>query len=143
MKPRVLFLCTGNSARSQMAEGYLRHFAADRLDVFSAGTRPAELNPLAVEAMRQIAIDISGQRSKDVKEFLGEEFDYVVTVCSNAQEDCPVFPGRAKRIHWNLNDPAAAQGSPRSRLEVFRRVRDEIVCLIESEFREWRKQKSS
>ena len=124
-----------------MAEGYLRHFAGDRVEVFSAGTRPMDLNPLAVESMRQIAIDISRHRSKDVKEFLGESFDYVVTVCSNAQKDCPVFPGTARRTHWNLEDPAAAQGSPRTQLEVFLRVRNEIICLIESEFREWQKQK--
>ena len=123
---RVLILCTGNSARSQMAEGLLRREGGDRFEVFSAGTHPSRVRPEAVEAMREIGIDISGHRSKSVDEFVGREFDYVITVCDNARESCPVFPGRTKRIHWGFEDPAAAEGDEEARLEVFRRVRDQI-----------------
>ena len=123
---RVLILCTGNSARSQMAEGLLRHAGGMRFEVFSAGTEPSRVNPLAIEAMREIDIDISNHRSKSVDEFLGEEFDYVITVCDRANENCPVFPGRTKRIHWSFDDPAKAEGDESERLAVFRRVRDEI-----------------
>ena len=124
---RVLILCTGNSARSQMAEGLLRHLSPqDRFEVFSAGTEPSRVNPLAIEAMREMGIDISGQRSKSVDEFRGQEFDYVITVCDQAAENCPVFPGKAERIHWSFDDPAAVEGDEGARLAVFRRVRDEI-----------------
>jgi arsenate reductase len=123
---RVLILCTGNSARSQMAEGVLRHEAGNQCEVFSAGTQPGPLNPLAIEAMREIGIDISGHRSKSVEEFSGQGFDYVITVCDMAKESCPVFPGKVKRIHWSFEDPAAAPGDEAARLAVFRRVRDEI-----------------
>jgi arsenate reductase len=122
----VLFLCTGNSARSQMAEGLLRSLAGDRFDVFSAGTNPGSVNPLAIEAMREIDIDVSGHRSKSVDEFAGREFDYVITVCDNANEQCPIFPGDTARIHWSFEDPAAIQGDEAARLDVFRRVRNEI-----------------
>ncbi len=125
-KERVLILCTGNSARSQMAEGLLRNDAGDCFEVFSAGVEPSEVRPLAVEAMSDVGIDISGQRSKSVEEFAGQQFDYVITVCDNANEKCPVFPGKTKRIHWSFEDPAAATGNEASRLAVFRRVRDEI-----------------
>ena len=134
MKPKVLFLCTGNSARSQMAEGYLRHVASEHFDALSAGIEPKGLNPLAVEAMREIGIDISSQHSKDVVSLLGQHIPYVVTVCDNAKERCPIFPGTWKFLHWSFEDPAAAQGTYEERLGVFRRVRDEIVAEIDREF---------
>jgi arsenate reductase (thioredoxin) len=123
---RVLILCTGNSARSQMAEGLLRQVGGDRFEVFSAGTEPSRVNPLAIEAMNELGIDISNQRSKSVDEFYGQEFDYVITVCDRANRNCPVFPGRTERIHWSFDDPAEAVGERNERLTVFRRVRDEI-----------------
>ena len=109
-KARVLFLCTGNSARSQMAEGYLRHTAEDEFEALSAGIEPKGLNPLAVEAMREIGIDISHQKSKDVREFLGQAIPYVITVCDNAKERCPIFPRSFKFLHWPFEDPAEAAG---------------------------------
>ena len=124
---RVLILCTGNSARSQMAEGLLRNLGGDQFEVFSAGTEPSVVNPLAIEAMREMHIDISGHRSKSVEEFLGEEFDYVITVCDNAKEHCPIFSGNTQRLHWSFIDPAAAEGDEAARLAVFRRVRNEIL----------------
>jgi arsenate reductase len=127
-KKSVLFLCTGNSARSQMAEGLLRHLADDRFEVFSAGTWPVGLNPNAVKAMSEVGIDISGHRSKSVDEFIGQQFDYVITVCDNAKEACPIFPGPGKRVHHSFEDPAVA---PKDRqLDLFRRVRDEISSWI-------------
>lgn len=132
-KKRALILCTGNSARSQMAEGLLRELGGGRFEVFSAGTRPGSLRPEAVEAMREVGIDISRQRSKSMDEFAGREFDYVITVCDNAREECPVFPGRTVRIHWSFEDPAEAVGEEPERLAVFRRVRDEIGAHL----REW------
>ena len=126
-KIRVLILCTGNSARSQMAEGLLRHMGEGRFEVYSAGTMASFVRPQAIEAMREIGIDISGHRSKSVDEFAGQEFDYVITVCDNANENCPVFPGKTKRIHWSFDDPAEAHGTEEEKLAVFRRVRDEIA----------------
>lgn len=134
MKPTVLFLCTGNSARSQMAEGFLRQVAADRFEIFSAGTEPKGLHPLAVEAMQEVHINISDQRSKDVRQFLGRPISYVVTVCSSAHEKCPIFPGTFRFLHWDLDDPAAAEGTHEEKLAVFRRVRDEILAHIVREF---------
>ncbi len=134
MKPRVLFLCTGNSARSQMAEGYLRHVAADRYEPLSAGIAPQGLNPLAVEAMREIGIDISGQTSKNVASLLGQHIPYVVTVCDHAKERCPIFPGTWKHLHWGLEDPAAAAGTHEERLALFRRVRDQLMHHIDQAF---------
>lgn len=125
-RKRVLILCTGNSARSQMAEGLLRHDAGGKFEVASAGVEPSHVRPQAIAAMREIGIDISGHRSKSVAEFAGQEFDYVITVCDNAQERCPIFPGQTRRIHWSFDDPAAATGDEAARLVVFRRVRDEI-----------------
>ena len=125
-KKRVLILCTGNSARSQMAEGLLRHDGGDDFDVASAGVEASFVRPQSIEAMREIGVDISGHRSKSVDEFRGREFDYVITVCDNANERCPVFPGKTQRIHWSFDDPAAAEGDEPARLAVFRRVRDEI-----------------
>ena len=127
-RKRVLILCTGNSARSQMAEGLLRHDGGgdDYFEVFSAGTRPGSVRAEAIEAMREVGIDISAHRSKSVDEFAGQEFDYVITVCDNANENCPVFPGRTRRIHWSFDDPAAVNGDNATRLAEFRRVRDLI-----------------
>ena len=125
-KRTVLFLCTGNSARSQMAEGLLRELGGDRFDAESAGTTPVGLNPLAVEVMRESGIDISGQRSKSVTDFLSQRFDHVITVCDRAKESCPIFPGAAQTLHWSFDDPAEAGGGEDERKKVFRRVRDEI-----------------
>ncbi len=128
-KPRVLILCTGNSARSQMGEGLLRHLSGMRYEVFSAGTKPVGVNPMAIEAMRETGIDISTQRSKSVAEFAGQRFTTVITVCDSAAEQCPVFPG-AQRMHWSLVDPAAVSGTREEKLAAFRRVRDELERRI-------------
>jgi arsenate reductase len=133
MKRRVLILCTANSARSQMAEGLLRELGGDRLDVFSAGAKPSMVNPLAIQVMHERGIDISHHRSKHLGEFLDQPFDEVITVCDTAAETCPIFPGRAQRIHWSFPDPAAAEGSEEQRLQMFRQVRD----AIEARLREW------
>jgi arsenate reductase len=125
-KQRVLILCTGNSARSQMAEGLLRHDAGDRFEVFSAGVKPTSVRPEAVAVMRELVIDLCGHRSKHVDEFAGQKFDYVLTVCDNARESCPIFPGATKMIHQNFTDPAAASESEAERLALFRKVRDQI-----------------
>lgn len=122
----VLVLCTGNSARSQMAEGLLRSMAGDQFDVESAGVAPTAVRPEAIDALREIGIDITSHRSKSVDEFINKDFDYIITVCDNAKESCPVFPGSATRIHWSFDDPAAAGGTYDQRLEVFRTVRDQI-----------------
>lgn len=132
-KKRVLILCTGNSARSQMAEGLLRELGGGRFGVESAGTRPTQVRPEAVEAMREVGVDISGHRSKSVDEFAGREFDAVITVCDNARETCPVFPARTERVHWSFEDPAAFEGDYPARLDAFRRVRDQIAARL----REW------
>jgi arsenate reductase len=126
VKKRVLILCTGNSARSQMAEGLLRHDAGDRFDVESAGTRPSLVRPEAIAVMRELGMDISSQRSKSVDEFDGRKFDYVITVCDSARETCPVFFGAAKWLHQDFDDPAALVGGEQERLALFRRVRDEL-----------------
>ncbi len=126
-KKRVLILCTGNSARSQMAEGLLRHDAGELFDVESAGTRASSVRPEAVAAMSELGIDISGQRSKNVDEFEGQEFDYVITVCDHARETCPVFFGTAKMLHNSFEDPPAPHvGTKEERMAIFRRVRDEL-----------------
>ena len=127
MKKRVLILCTGNSARSQMAEGLLRSFGGDGFEVFSAGTKPSIVRPEAIAVMSELGIDLSGQRSKHVREFEGQAFDYVITVCDDANESCPVFPGNTQRIHWSFPDPAAIGGSETERLAAFRRVRDALA----------------
>lgn len=128
---RVLFVCTHNSARSQMAEGFLRRLGGGRFEVFSAGTQPGSVHPLAVHAMAEAGVDISGQRSKSVDEFLAERFDFVVTVCDQARESCPVFPGAGQQLHWSLEDPSRAGGGDEERMEAFRRVRDQIRTHIE------------
>ena len=130
-KKRVLFLCTGNSARSQMAEGLLRKFARGEFEVFSAGTNPApNVHPLAIAAMTEERIDISQQKPKPATQFLKDTFDYIITVCDNAKQTCPIFPGKARKIHWNLQDPAAAQGTEEEQLDTFRKTRDEIKLKI-------------
>jgi arsenate reductase len=131
MARRVLLLCTGNSCRSQMAEAILRRLGGEEYEVYSAGTRPAEaVHPLAIEAMREAGVDISGQRPKHVNEFVGQKFHRVITVCDAANEACPYFPG-AERIHWPFEDPARATGTDEERLQVFRRVRLEIKARME------------
>jgi arsenate reductase (thioredoxin) len=129
-RQRVLFVCTHNSARSQMAEGFLRAAAGDRFEVASAGTEARGVNPLAVRAMREVGVDISGQTSKTLERFVDHPWDYVVTVCDSANEACPVFPRATARLHWSFDDPAAAQGPEEQRLAVFRRVRDEVRACI-------------
>jgi arsenate reductase (thioredoxin) len=128
---KVLILCTGNSARSQMAEGLLQSLSRGAVDVESAGTKPSRVNPLAIEAMREIGIDISGHRSKSVEEFAGQRFDFVITVCDKARESCPIFPGAPERIHWSYPDPAAAEGSHEEKLRAFRAVRDDLKLRLE------------
>ncbi|HEU0140596.1 MAG TPA: arsenate reductase ArsC [Bryobacteraceae bacterium] len=123
---KVLVLCTGNSARSQMGEGLFRHEGAGRYEVESAGTKPGDVRPEAIAAMKEIGIDISDHRSKSVNEFSGQSFDYVVTVCDNARDNCPVFPGKAERIHWSFEDPTAVEGDEEVRLAAFRRIRNQI-----------------
>lgn len=129
-KQRVLIVCTGNSARSQMAEGLLRHEAGDRFDVFSAGTEPGQLRPEAVAVMKEIGIDISNHRSKPVEEFTGQSFDYVITVCDRAKEKCPSFPGDGLRLHWPFDDPASVHEPENARVEAFRRIRDRIHARL-------------
>ena len=132
MKKRsALILCTGNSARSQMAEGILRQIAGDKFDVESAGVEPASVRPEAIEVMRELGIDISSHRSKSVEEFTDQQFDYVITVCDHAKDNCPLFPGHATRIHWSFEDPAAVRGSDEKRLAAFRSIRDKISERLE------------
>jgi len=130
-KQKILVLCSQNSARSQMAEGLFRKALGDRFQVFSAGIKPTYVRPEAIEVMREIGIDISGHRSKSVDEFLGQEFRYVITVCDEASESCPTFPGKAERIHWSIEDPATVHGSEQDRKAAFRRARDQIAAHIE------------
>lgn len=130
MKTRVLFLCTGNSCRSQMAEGFLRANGGDAYEAHSAGMEPSLVNPFAVQVMREVGIDISQQRSKNVNEYTGQDFALVITVCDNAKEHCPIFPGRCLREHWPFEDPAKASGTDEERLKVFRKVREEIAAKI-------------
>lgn len=132
-KIKVLFLCTHNSARSQMAEGLLRHLAGDRFEAMSAGTEATRVRPLAIRVMEEIGIDTSSQASKTLDRYLNEPFDYVITVCDEANEACPFFPGASTRLHWSLTDPSQAEGSQQERLAVFRRVRDELRNRIEQE----------
>ena len=133
MKRRVLFICTHNSARSQMAEGLLRHLGGERFEAFSAGTEATHVRPLAIRAMAELGIDISGQSSKTLQRYLHEPFDEVITVCDTAAETCPVFPGAAHRRHWSFPDPSLATGGEDQQLAVYRRVRDDIRARIEQE----------
>jgi arsenate reductase (thioredoxin) len=127
---RVLFICTHNSARSQMAEGLLRHVGGDEFEVHSAGTQATHVRPQAIAVMAELGVDIGGQSSKTLERYLGERWDYVITVCDDANESCPVFPGPAQRIHWSFRDPSGATGSDEERLAVFRTVRDEIAARV-------------
>ncbi len=130
-KKSVLFICTHNSARSQMAEGLLNHLYGDRFEAFSAGTEKTLVRPLAIRAMQQIGIDISHHQSKTVEEFGGKEFDVVITVCDNANENCPYVPIRGERLHWSFEDPSAAEGTEAEKLAVYAKVRDQIRGRIE------------
>ena len=135
---RVLILCTGNSARSQMAEGILRHDGGGKFEAESACVNPSRVRPEAVEAMREIGIDISSHRSKSADEFVGQDFDYIITVCDNARETCPVFPGHAERIHRSFEDPPApGAADPETTMAIFRRVRDEIREWVRAFIREY------
>ena len=125
-RTRVLILCTGNSARSQMAEGLLRHDGGAAFAVESAGLEPSFVRAEAIEAMREIGIDISGHRSKSIDEFVAEPFDYVITVCDNAKQNCPIFPAATSRIHWSIEDPAAVDSAEQTRLAAFRAARDDL-----------------
>jgi arsenate reductase len=130
---RVLFLCTHNSARSQMAEGWLRHLAGDRFEVHSAGTEATRVRPLAVRAMAEVGIDISRHESKTFERYLNEPWDDVITVCDDANETCPVFPGGKRRRHWSFPDPSKATGAEEEQLALYRRVRDAIHARIAAE----------
>lgn len=132
MKKRVLILCTANSARSQMAEGLLRHDHGNRFEVKSAGTKASRVRPEAIAVMQELGIDITGHRSKVVDEFKDQSFDYVLTVCDNANESCPIYPGHTNRLHKSFSDPAALDGGEEERLSAFRRVRDEIRAYLRS-----------
>lgn len=130
-KPKVLFLCTGNSARSQMAEAYLRLYAGDRFEVFSAGLEPGVVNPYTIQVMEEVGVDMSAHRSKSLVEYMGKmHFSYLITVCSRAEEKCPLFPGMGARLHWPFEDPAAVDGGEADKLTKFRQVRDEIKTAI-------------
>ena len=133
MKRRVLFICTHNSARSQIAEGLLRHLGNERFEVFSAGTEATYVRPMAIQAMAELGIDISHQQSKTLDRYLGEPLDDVITVCDTAAEACPVFPGATRRRHWSFEDPSKATGSETEQLKVYRQVRDKIRSRIENE----------
>lgn len=133
-KKRVLFICTHNACRSQMAEGLLNALYGDRYEAYSAGTEPSAVNPCSIRVMAEIGIDISKHTSKSLKEFLEQEFDFVVTVCDNARQTCPVFPGKVKMLHWGLKDPSGATGSEKEMLGVFRKIRNQIKEKIIGEF---------
>ncbi len=133
---RLPFVCSGNRARSQMAEGLLRHLAGDRFQVHSAGTEPKGLADLTVEVMWEIGIDVSGQQSKSVKEFANQRFDYVITVCDSARQRCPVFPGGGERIHWGVEDPADAEGRGEPPVQALRAARDDLRIRIEGFLRQ-------
>ena len=135
-KLRVLFVCTGNRARSQMAEGFLRHFAGDRFEVYSAGTVPKGLSPITVEVMREVGIDVSEHRSKSVEEFVGEDFDYVITVCDVARAACPRFERSKRLLHWSIRDPAELEAAGVVSIEAFRAAREELRARIEEFIRE-------
>ena len=129
----VLFLCTHNSARSQMAEGLLRHLGGDRFEAHSAGTESTRVRPLAIKAMSELGIDISKQTSKTLDPFVNDRFDHVITVCDNANEACPYFPNAGHRVHWSLPDPSKATGTEADQLAVYRTVRDDLRLRIERE----------
>jgi arsenate reductase len=130
MKKRILVLCTGNSCRSQIAEGYLRHFAGEQFEVSSAGLEPGVVNPRAIQVMKEDGVNISAHTSDDVNQYIGQNFDYIITVCDNARERCPYFPSEAERIHWSFKDPADAVGNKEEVLDEFRKVRDLIKSTL-------------
>lgn len=130
MKRRVLILCTHNSSRSQMAEGLLRSLTGDQVDVMSAGSEPSRVNPFAIQAMALRGIDIQQQHSKSLSEFLSQPFDIIMTVCDDAAETCPFFPGKAERIHWSLPDPSAVTGTDETKLAAFIQVRDGLEARL-------------
>lgn len=134
MSEKILILCTGNSARSQIAEGLLKHICQNKYEVFSAGTKPSIVRPEAIKVLAEIGIDISGNRSKSVDEFAKTDIDYVLTVCDNAQENCPYFPARTKLVHHSFEDPASVEGDEETRLEAFRRTRDQIQRYLQEDF---------
>jgi arsenate reductase (thioredoxin) len=126
-KPKVLFLCTGNSARSQMAEALLRNYAGEHFEVFSAGLEPRGINPLTVQVMEEIGLDMSSHTSKDLYSFIGKiSFEYMITVCGRAEDRCPIFPGMGTRLHWDIEDPSKFQGTPAQKVAKFREVRDRL-----------------
>ncbi len=127
---KVLFLCTGNSCRSQMAEGLLRHLGQEAVEVSSAGTRPSQVHADAIRSMSEIGVDISSQRSKPLEPFLRQPFDYLLTLCDDAKQSCPAFPGASQNIHWSIPDPAAARGADEERMGVFRSVREDLAARI-------------
>jgi len=129
---RILVLCTGNSCRSQMAEGSFRHYGGESVEVFSAGTEPKGVNPIAMRVMKEVGIDISGHASNHVREYIDQKFDYIITVCDNAARNCPRFPGEGIKLHWPFDDPAEATGTEELVVAVFRRVRDDIGIRIKS-----------
>jgi len=133
-KTRVLFLCTGNSARSQMAEAFLRKYAGDRFEVYSAGLEPARgVHPLTIKVMEELGYDMSGHYAKDVRQFVGQlHFGYVITVCDRAEQSCPIFPGITQRLHWSLEDPAAFEGDEQAKLAKFREVRDQVEAHVKA-----------
>lgn len=133
MQQRILILCTGNSARSQMAEAFMKKLVGDEIEVHSAGLDPKPINPLTIQVLNEVGIDISGQHSKDVKSFLGQHFTYLITVCSNAEERCPIFPGVIYRLFWPFEDPVALEGTDAEKLAKFREIRDQIDHTI----RDW------
>ena len=142
-KPNVLILCTGNSCRSHLAEGILRHAAGDLVEVHSAGSKPAGyVHPKAMEVMKEVGIDISAHTSKHLSEFLDKKITTVITVCGNADQACPMFPGQVNRHHWGFDDPAHAEGTDEQVLEVFRRVRDQIRMVFEAYAAGLREQRS-
>jgi arsenate reductase (thioredoxin) len=132
-KPKVLFLCTGNSARSQMAEAFLRHLASDRFEVFSAGLEAKGMHPMTIQVMQEKGISLDHQYSKPLTEYMGKiNFEWLITVCDNADKNCPFFPGMGTRLHWPFEDPAAAIGAPEERLAKFRQVRDAMEVKIKA-----------
>jgi arsenate reductase (thioredoxin) len=130
-KERVLFICTGNRARSQMAEGLLRHAAGDRFDVYSAGTTPSGISDLTIEVMREVGVDVSGQRSKSVDEYAGESFHQIITVCDSARQVCPIFPGDGERLHWDIEDPSDTEARGVPLTAAFRLAREDIRKRVE------------
>ena len=131
MKPKILFLCTGNSCRSQMAEGFARHYGGDRFEVYSAGISPAGVNPKAVAVMKEVGIDISAQTSKAIDKNLMDQANFIITLCGDARESCPVVPGKVQKRHWALEDPARAEGTEDEIMDNFRAVRDQISKFVQ------------